>query len=125
MDMNLGTLQEVRDREAWRPAVHGVEKRAGHDWVTEQLYNMGFPGGSVVKNPPANAGGSGDVGLIPGLGRSLGGGSGKPLQYSCLGDAMNRRAWQATVHRVEKSWTREHTHMHWQIMHLQDNSGQQ
>ena len=64
-------------------------KRVAHDWSTEQqpqLYNMGFPGGSVVKHPPANAGGSGDVGLIPGLGRSLGGGTGKPLQYSCLGN---------------------------------------
>ena len=42
---------------------------------------MGFPGGSVVKNPPANAG---DVGSIPGLGRSLGDKNGNPLQYSCL-----------------------------------------
>ena len=43
---------------------------------------MGFPGGSVVKNPPINAG---DLGLIPGLGRSLGEGNGNQLQYSCLG----------------------------------------
>ena len=44
---------------------------------------MGFPGGTMVMNPPANAG---DGGSIPGLGRSLGGGTGNPLQYSCLGN---------------------------------------
>ena len=49
----------------------------------------GFPGGSVVKNPPANAG---DRNLIPGLGRSPGGGHGNPLQYSCLGKPMDRGA---------------------------------
>ena len=63
---------------------------------------MGFPGGSLVKNPPANAG---DMGSIPGSGRSPGRGNGNPLQYSCLGDSMNRGAWQATVHGVTKSWT--------------------
>ena len=51
----------------------------------------------MVKNPSANAG---DPGLIPGLGRSPGGGHGNPLQYSCLGNPMDRRAWQATVHGV-------------------------
>ena len=45
----------------------------------------GFPGGAVVKDPPANAG---DIGLIPRLGRSPGGGNGNPLQYSCLGNSM-------------------------------------
>ena len=45
---------------------------------------MGFPGGSVVNNPPANAGDTGDVGLTPGSGRSPGGGNGNPLQYSSL-----------------------------------------
>ena len=45
---------------------------------------MGFPGGSVVRNPPVNAGDSGDVGWIPELGRYLGGGHGNPLQYSWL-----------------------------------------
>ena len=58
---------------------------------------MGFYGGSVVKNPPANAG---DVGLIPGSGRSPGEGNGNPLQYSCLENLMDRRTWQATVHGV-------------------------
>ena len=53
----------------------------------------GFPGGSVVKNPPANAR---DAGSIPGLGKSPGEGNGNPLQYSCLGNPMDRGAWWAT-----------------------------
>ena len=69
-----------------------------------------FPSGSVVKNPPANEGDSGDGGLIPGLGRSLGGGNGNPLQYSCLRNPTDRGAWQATVYRVTKSWTQLSTH---------------
>ena len=56
---------------------------------------MGFPGGSVLKNPPVN---TGDVGLIPGSGRSLREGNGNPLQYSCLGNPIDRGAWRATVH---------------------------
>ena len=66
----------------------------------------------MVKNPPFNAGGIRDTDLTPGLGRSPGGGNGNPLQYSCLGKPIDREAWQATVHRVKKSWTRliEHTH---------------
>ena len=64
-----------------------------------------FPGGAVVKNPPANAGDAGDMGLIPGSGRSLGGGNGNPLQYSFLDKSMDRGAWWTTVHGVSKSWT--------------------
>ena len=63
---------------------------------------MSFLGGSVVKNPPANAE---DVGSIPESGRSPGRGNGNPLQYSCLENPMDRWAWQATVHWVTKSWT--------------------
>ena len=63
---------------------------------------MGFPGGSVVKHPLANAGDIRDVGLIPGLCRSLGEGDGNPLQDSCLGNPMARGAWWSTVHGVEK-----------------------
>ena len=55
----------------------------------------------VVKNLPANTGDARDVGSIPGLGRSPGGGHGSPLQYSCLENPMDRGAWQATVHRIE------------------------
>ena len=53
----------------------------------------------MVKNPPANAG---DVGSIPGLGRSPGEGNGNPLQYSCLGNLMDRAAWWATVHGLQR-----------------------
>ena len=57
---------------------------------------------SVVKNLSANAG---DVGLIPGLGRSSAEGNSNPLQYSCFGNLMDRGAWQGTVHGVKKSQT--------------------
>ena len=60
----------------------------------------------MVKNPPANAGDTRDVGSIPGSGRFPGEGNGNPLQYSCLGNPMDRGAWQATVHGISKSWTR-------------------
>jgi len=66
------------------------------------MYDPGFPGGSVVKNPPANAGATGDAGLIPGSGRSPEEGNGNPVQYSCLGTPMDRRTWKATVHEVAK-----------------------
>ena len=66
---------------------------------------MGFPGGSVVKNPAANAGDTRDMGLIPGLGRSPGEGNGNPLQYSCLENPMDRGAWWAVVLGVANSQT--------------------
>ena len=65
----------------------------------------GFPGGTVVKNLPANAGDARDTGLIPESGRSPGGGNGNAFQYSCLGNPIGRGAWQATVHRVTESRT--------------------
>ena len=58
-----------------------------------------YSGGATVKNLSANAG---DAGSIPGSGRSPGGGNGNPLQYSCLGNPMDRGAWQATVYGVTK-----------------------
>ena len=64
---------------------------------------MGFPGGSVVNNLPANAGDAGDVGLIPGSGRFSGGGHGNPLQYSCLENPKDRGAWRTTVQEVVES----------------------
>ena len=64
-----------------------------------------FLGDSAVKDLSAKAGEAGDAGLIPGSGRSPGGGNGNPLQYSCLGNPMDRGAWRATVHRVAKNWT--------------------
>ena len=59
----------------------------------------------MVRNLPANAGDSRDVGSIPGSGRSPGGGHSNPLQYSCLENPMDREAWWATVHGVAKSRT--------------------
>ena len=64
---------------------------------------MGFPGGPVVKNPPANAEDKRDSSSIPGLGRSPGEGNGSPLHYSCLENPMDRGTWYATVHGVTKS----------------------
>ena len=70
------------------------------------LYNQGISGGIVVKNPPANAGDTVNMNLIPGLGRSAGEGNGNLLQqYSCLENSMDRGAWQAFVHRVTKNQT--------------------
>ena len=69
-------------------------------WICIHIY--GFPGGSVVKNPPANVG---EVGSIPGSGRSPREGNSNPLQYSCLKNPTDREAWWTTVHGVAKSWT--------------------
>ena len=63
---------------------------------------MGFNGGSVVKNLPANAG---DENLIPGLGRSPVEGNDNPFPYSCLGNQIDKRAWQAAVQGVTNSQT--------------------
>ena len=69
-------------------------------WIKIHPSDLGLPGGSVVKNPPASAG---DAGLIPGLGRFPGGGNGNPLQY-CLENLMDKRSW-AIVHGVAESQT--------------------
>ena len=66
---------------------------------------LGFPDGTVVKNPPAGAGGAGHVGLIPESRRSPIVGNGNPLQSSCLENSMVRADWRATVYEVLKSWT--------------------
>ena len=63
------------------------------------MFSWGFPDGSVLKNPLANAG---NTSSIPGSGRSPGGGNSNLLQYSCLGNPMDRGAWQTTVHGVAK-----------------------
>ena len=65
----------------------------------DTVIRSGFLGGSVVENPPAD---TGDAGSVSGLGRSPGEGNGNPLQYSCLGNPMDRAAGQATVHAVIK-----------------------
>ena len=67
--------------------------------IKKGTYLMSFPGSSIVKNLPAKAG---DTDSIPGSGRSPGEGNGNPLQYSCLGNPVDRGAWLATVHGVTK-----------------------
>ena len=82
IDMSLNKLQEiVKDREAWL-----------------NNSNKGFTGDLMVKKPPSNSGDTGDLSCIPGSGRSLGGGNGKLLLYSCLENSMDRGAWWATAH---------------------------
>ena len=63
------------------------------------MSEVGFPSGSMIKNPPTNAG---DMGSIPESGRSPEEGNGNSFQYFCLENPMDRGAWQATVHRVAK-----------------------
>ena len=71
-------------------------------FLSVTLHQFSFPGGSEVKVSACNAG---DLGSIPGLGRSPGEGNGNPLQYSCPENPMGGGAWWATVHGVTKSWT--------------------
>ena len=84
--------------------------QTAHLWL--QL-DASLPGGALVRNLSANAGDARDTGLVPGSGRSHGGGNGNPLQYSCLGNPMDRGAWRAIVHWVEESQTRlNYFHFH-------------
>ena len=81
--------------------------KTGNKQMTNSLipvvsFQRDFLGGSVIKNPLADAG---DMGSIPGSGRSPGEGNGSSLQYSCLGNPMDRGAWRATVHEAAKSQT--------------------
>jgi len=79
-----------------------VKKKSVSKTIKYLGINLNEPGGSLIKNPPANAGGAENVGWIPELGRSPGEGNGNPLQYSCLGNPMDRKAWRATVYGVPK-----------------------
>ena len=79
--------------------------------ISSKLGIGAFPGGSVVKNLPACTGDTRDMCLIPGSERSPREGNGSPLQYSCLGNPMDRGAWQLTVHGITKS------QRHWAIEH--------
>ena len=76
--------------------------RVRHDWVTELNWTETLPGSAVVKNLPAD---SGDMGSIPGSGRSPGEGTGNSLRYSCLENSMDREAWWAMVYGIAKSQT--------------------
>ena len=73
--------------------------------LLEVLYTWASQVVLVVKKPPANAGGTGNVGSIPVLGRSPGEENDNPFQYSCLENPLDRGAWRATVHGVTKSQT--------------------
>ena len=73
---------------------------------------LGFPGGSVVKNPSANAGDTGDVSLISESGRSLGVGNDNLFQYSCMENSMDRGAWRPIIHGDAKSDTTEQLNIH-------------
>ena len=68
----------------------------------DPIFVLLFKGGLAGKESAYKVG---DLGSIPGLERSTGGGHGNPLQYSCLENPMDREAWRAVVHRVKKSWT--------------------
>ena len=90
----------------------GLGKPSLHFWRCVKWVFQTFRTGPRLFQWPSskeftcNAGATGDTGSIPGLGRSLGGGNGNSLQYSCLENPMDGGAWQATVQRVTKSWTR-------------------
>ena len=104
----------LKNQTGWWTGKPGVlqsmgSQRLRQDWATEreqqQESEQGFPGGPVVKNPPAKAGDTRDAHLLPGLRRSPGRGNDTPLQYSCLENPMDRAARQTTIHGVPQSWT--------------------
>ena len=101
--LNLGMTNDIQEKKLTRQKlIHAV-------------WNFWFPGGTVVKNPFASAGETGDVSLIPRMGRSPGAETGYPLQYSCLENSVNRGVWWATVHEVSKNWSM-HTHLEFKIL---------
>ena len=81
----------------WGTHINQSRMEAGRHMLS--IPSHGLPSGSVVKNPPTNAG---DLGSSSGSGRPLGEGNSNPLQYSCLGTPADRITWQATVHGVTK-----------------------
>ena len=100
--LQCSCLENPRDGGAWRAAIYGVaqsQTRLKRLSSSSSSTYFGFPGGSVAKNPLGNAG---YMGLIAGSGRSPGEGNDSPLQYSCLGNPMDRGTWQVNTHGVAK-----------------------
>ena len=94
----------------WNCWLKRRKSRGGwHGYFPSSLSHLGFPGGTVIKNLPANAEDAEDMGLIHELERSPGRGNSNPLQYSCLGNFMDRGAWRVIVHWVTESDTADHT----------------
>ena len=104
MGVNLRKLWEiVKDRGDWGAAGHGVTKSQTRLSDSTTIY-VGLPRWCCGKESACQAGDTGDVSLIPGSVRSPGEGNGNPLQYSCLGNPMDRGSWWATVLGVSRSW---------------------
>ena len=111
--LQCSCLENPRDRGAWWASVYGVaQSRTWLKWLSSSSSSSSssevewaFQVLLMVKNPPANSRGIRDTDSIPGSGRSPGGGHGNPLQYSCLENPMDRRAWCATVQRVKYDWS--------------------
>ena len=122
MDMSLCKFWElVMDREACYAAVHGVRESDMTEqlnWIELNIKHMCFPGGSDGKQSTCNAG---DLGSVPGLGRYHGEGNGYPLQYSCLENSMDRRAWQAKpAHGVTELDTTEQISLYYTMLYVMD-----
>ena len=101
-------MKQLRHREVtFSRNYHVVELKFKTGHLT-----LAFPGGSGSKESACNAG---NLGLIPGSGRSPGGGHGNPLQYSCWENSMDRGAWGLTVHKVAKRLSNSYTHTHTQL----------
>ena len=108
--LHAKTCRNKRNSGEW--SSKSEEHPESRAWETARTWDFslcrgmpGFPGGSVVKNPPANAGDTGNLGSILGSGRSPGEGSSNPLQCSCLENSIDGGASWATVHGVSRSWT--------------------
>ena len=94
----IKNYQRTHTKVTYSPSITNIQSNSYVQTYSRTANNTTL-GVSAVKNLPANAG---DVSSIPGLGRSPGDGNGKPLQYPCLGNPMDRRAWQAVVYSVTK-----------------------
>ena len=121
----VGLKLNIQKTKIMASGHHFMANRWGNSGNSDRLYfgglqNLCFPGGS---NGKASAYNAGDLGSIPGMGRSPGEGNGNPLQYSCLENPMDQRACWATVHRVTKSRTRlsNFTSLHFMNLYVKIN----